>query len=273
MNSNRHIEIMGIVNLTDDSYFAESRCEDVAAVLRRVEQMVEEGVDIIDLGACSTRPGAEFVGADEEWKRLEPALTAIRDRYPDLRLSIDTCFSSVVERAYGLIGDFIVNDITAGEMDPEMLPVVGRFGLRYVAMHMRGNPQTMQSLTDYNHVTQDVKNYFEEFSVKADKNGIKDWILDPGFGFAKTIAQNYKLLSELSQLKSVRRADGTAAPVLVGISRKSMIYKLLGVTPDESLSASQALHMVALQNGTDVLRVHDVAAAKHVLKLYNALFV
>ena len=118
-----------------------------------------------------------------------------------------------------------------------------------------------------------MKNYFEEFSVKADKNGIKDWILDPGFGFAKTIAQNYKLLSELSQLKSVRRADGTAAPVLVGISRKSMIYKLLGVTPDESLSATQALHMVALQNGTDVLRVHDVAAAKHVLKLYNALFV
>ena len=273
MNRHRHIDIMGIVNLTDDSYFAESRCEDVAAVLRRVEQMVEEGVDIIDLGACSTRPGAEFVGADEEWKRLEPALTAIRDRYPDLRLSIDTCFSSVVERAYGLIGDFIVNDITAGEMDPEMLPVVGRFGLRYVAMHMRGNPQTMQSLTDYNDVTQDVKNYFEEFSVKADKNGIKDWILDPGFGFAKTIAQNYKLLSELSQLKSVRRADGTAAPVLVGISRKSMIYKLLGVTPDESLSATQALHMVALQNGTDVLRVHDVAAAKHVLKLYNALFV
>ena len=157
-------------------------------------------------------------------------------------------------------------------MDPEMLPVVGRLGLRYVAMHMRGNPQTMQSLTDYNDVTQEVKKYFEDFSLKAHKNGIKDWILDPGFGFAKTIAQNYKLLSELSQLKSVRRADGTLASILVGISRKSMIYRLLDITPDESLSATQALHMVALQNGTDILRVHDVAAAKQVVKLYKSLF-
>ena len=271
-HSHRHIDIMGIVNLTDDSYFAESRCGDVAAVLGRVEQMVEEGVDIVDLGACSTRPGAEFVGADEEWRRLEPALKVIRERYPDLRLSIDTCFSSVVERAYNQIGEFIVNDITAGEMDPEMLPVVGRLGLRYVAMHMRGNPQTMQSLTDYNDVTQEVKKYFEDFSLKAHKNGLKDWILDPGFGFAKTIAQNYKLLSELSQLKSVRRADGTLASILVGISRKSMMYKLLDITPDESLSATQALHMVALQNGIDILRVHDVAAAKQVVKLYKSLF-
>ena len=273
MNSHRHIEIMGIVNLTDDSYFAESRCEDVTAVLRRVEQMVEEGVDIVDLGACSTRPGAELVGADEEWRRLEPALVAIRQRFSDLRISIDTCFSSVVERTYTLIGEFIVNDIAAGEMDPEMLPVVGRLGLRYIAMHMRGNPQTMQSLTDYNDVTREVIGYFVEFSKKAEKYGVKDWILDPGFGFAKTIAQNYKLLSDLFKLKSVRRADGTCPPVLVGISRKSMIYKLLGITPDESLSATQALHMVALQNGTDMLRVHDVKAAKHVVKLYNALFV
>lgn len=264
---------MGIVNLTDDSYFAESRCEDVTAVLRRVEQMVEEGVDIVDLGACSTRPGAELVGADEEWRRLEPALVAIRQRFSDLRISIDTCFSSVVERTYTLIGEFIVNDIAAGEMDSEMLPVVGRLGLRYVAMHMRGNPRTMQSLTDYNDVTRDVVKYFEKFSHKAEKYGVKDWILDPGFGFAKTIAQNYKLLSDLSKLKSVRRADGTCPPVLVGISRKSMIYKLLGITPDESLSATQALHMVALQNGTDMLRVHDVAAAKQTVKLYNALFV
>ena len=271
MNKGRHIDIMGIVNLTDDSYFAESRCGDVAAVLRRVGKMVDEGVDIVDIGACSTRPGAEMVGADEEWRRLEPALRAIRQRFPDLRISIDTCFSSVVERVHALIGDFIVNDISAGEMDPEMLPVAGRLGLRYVAMHMRGNPQTMQMLTEYNDVTRDVIGYFNGFAEKAEKNGVKDWILDPGFCFAKTIEQNYKLLSELSALKTVVRADGTPPPVLVGISRKSMVYKPLGITPEEALPATQALHMVALQNGTDMLRVHDVGEAARTVRIYNRI--
>ena len=271
MNKGRHIDIMGIVNLTDDSYFAESRCGDVAAVLRRVGKMVDEGVDIVDLGACSTRPGSLPVGEEEEWRRLAPVLELLRTEFPDLPVSIDTYYASVVLRAYDLIGDFIVNDISAGEMDPEMLPVAGRLGLRYIAMHMRGNPQTMQMLTEYNDVTRDVIGYFNGFAEKAEKNGVKDWILDPGFGFAKTIEQNYKLLSELSALKTVVRADGTPPPVLVGISRKSMVYKPLGITPEEALPATQALHMVALQNGTDMLRVHDVGEAARTVRIYNQI--
>ena len=271
MNKDRHIDIMGIVNLTDDSYFAESRCGDVAAVLRRVGKMVDEGVDIVDLGACSTRPGSLPVGEEEEWRRLAPVLELLRTEFPDLPVSIDTYYASVVLRAYDLIGDFIVNDISAGEMDPEMLPVAGRLGLRYIAMHMRGNPQTMQMLTEYNDVTRDVIGYFNGFAEKAEKNGVKDWILDPGFGFAKTIEQNYKLLSELSVLKTVVRADGTPPPVLVGISRKSMVYKLLGITPEGALPATQALHMVALQNGTDMLRVHDVGEAARTIRIYNQI--
>ena len=271
MNKGRHIDIMGIVNLTDDSYFAESRCGDVAAVLRRVGKMVDEGVDIVDLGACSTRPGSLPVGEEEEWRRLAPVLELLRTEFPDLPVSIDTYYASVVLRAYDLIGDFIVNDISAGEMDPEMLPVAGRLGLRYIAMHMRGNPQTMQMLTEYNDVTRDVIGYFNGFAEKAEKNGVKDWILDPGFGFAKTIEQNYKLLSELSALKTVVRADGTPPPVLVGISRKSMVYKPLGITPEEALPATQALHMVALQNGTDMLRVHDVGEAARTIRIYKQI--
>lgn len=271
MNTDRKISIMGIVNLTDDSYFAESRCSDVEAALGRVACMVAEGADIIDIGACSTRPGSAPVGEDEEWRRLEPVLRALRKRFPDVQVSIDTYFSSVVRKAYDILGRFIVNDISAGEADPAMLSTVGELKLPYVAMHMRGNPRTMQSLTDYKDVVSEVLDYFRDFAEKADENGISDWILDPGFGFAKTIEQNYNLLAGLVALKSVIRSDGTPAPLLVGISRKSMVYKYLNITPEESLPATQALHMVALQNGTDILRVHDVAEAIHTIKLYKAL--
>jgi dihydropteroate synthase len=269
MRKGRHIDIMGIVNITDDSYFAESRCADVPAVMARVSRMMEEGADIIDIGACSTRPGSLPVGAEQEWRRLEPVLEAVKETFPHARLSIDTYWSSVVSRAYDLIGDFIVNDISAGAADEGMLPVTGALGLTYVAMHMRGTPENMQSLTDYADVTEDVVRYFCDFSVKAADNGIKDWILDPGFGFAKNIQQNYTLLNELNRLRQVSRADGLTPKILVGVSRKSMIYKLLGISPEDSLPATQVLHFAAMQNGADILRVHDVAEAVRTRDLYN----
>ena len=163
----RHIDIMGIVNLTDDSFFPGSRCSGVDAALSRIDAMLSEGADIIDLGACSSRPGSAPIGEEEEWLRLEPVLRALKASFPDIRLSIDTYWSSVVRRAYDLAGDFIVNDISAGEDDPQMLPTVGTLGLTYVAMHKRGNSITMSGMTDYENVAEDVKAYFDDFSIKA----------------------------------------------------------------------------------------------------------
>ena len=271
MDAERNIKIMGIVNLTDDSYFAESRCVSVEAALDRVAQMIREGVDIVDIGACSTRPGSSPVGEAEEWKRLEPVLLAIRDRFSDLTISVDTYWSSIVKNAYNLIGDFIVNDISAGEDDPEMLATVGDLGLTYVAMHKRGTPVEMQSLTDYNDVVAEVMEYFREFSEKAASAGITNWILDPGFGFSKTMEQNWELLRNLHSFKDIRDADGNTPPLLVGVSRKSMIYKLLNITPEESLPATQVAHLAALMAGADILRVHDVAAAVQTVRLYTNL--
>lgn len=271
MKTDRQIDIMGIVNLTDDSYFAESRCVDVQAALERVSRLVDEGADIIDLGACSTRPGALPVGEDEEWRRLEPVLKAIRESFPDVELSIDTYWSSVVRKAYDAVGDFIVNDISAGEDDPLMLPTVGGLGLRYIAMHKRGTPENMQELTDYGDVVRDVICYFEEFAARASECGIKDWILDPGFGFAKTVEQNYTLLRELRRFKESPLIGPQSPRILVGVSRKSMIYKYLNISPEESLAATQVLHLAALRNGADILRVHDVSEAKRTLALYRLL--
>lgn len=272
MKTDRHIDVMGIVNLTDDSYFAESRCQGVEAVLSRVDRMVSEGADIIDFGACSSRPGSVPVGAEEEWRRLAPVLSAVRNAFPDLRISIDTYWSSVVEKAYDLIGDFLVNDISAGEDDPLMLPTVGRLGLEYVAMHKRGTSLTMQSLAQYDDVVAEVIRYFEEFSSKVSGAGISRWIMDPGFGFAKTVEQNYALLSRLSTLREASSAWLLPpSHILVGVSRKSMIYKPLGISPDEALEATQAVHMAALINGADMLRVHDVKEARQTASLYEMM--
>jgi dihydropteroate synthase len=262
MNKDRNIQIMGIVNLTDDSYFSGSRCVSVQAALERIGTLVSEGADIIDIGACSTRPGSLPVGADEEWRRLEPVLTAVKDNFPDVMISIDTYWASVVERAYGLIGPFIVNDISAGEDDPQMLATVGRLGLQYIAMHKKGTPENMQSNTDYDDLVGEVIEYFDRFAERAASYGITDWVLDPGFGFSKTLEQNYEILRNLSRFNH---------KVLVGVSRKSMIYKYFGISPEESLPATQVLHLVALQNGADILRVHDVAEAVRTVELYRLL--
>jgi dihydropteroate synthase len=267
MNKNRQIDIMGIVNLTDDSYFSASRCASPSQAVALASRLVDEGASILDFGACSTRPGAEAVGAEEEWRRLRPALEAVRKEFPGVRISVDTYWSDVVRRAYDAIGDFVVNDISAGEDDPQMLPLVGRLGLTYVAMHKRGTPQTMQSMTDYEDVTAEVTDYFSDFAERAEQAGVRDWILDPGFGFAKTLEQNYQLMHDLSRFKALF----PSRKLLVGVSRKSMVYRLLGITPEESLPATQVLHLHALQNGADILRVHDVAQAVQTVSLYRML--
>ena len=256
---------MGIVNLTDDSYYAASRCGDLDQTLARVAALVGEGADVIDVGACSSRPGSMPIGAAEEWRRLRPVLKEVLAAFPDVRLSIDTCWSEVVQRTYDLIGKFMVNDISSGEDDPDMLSVVGKLDLKYVAMHKRGCPTIMQTLTDYKDVVGEIIQYFEYFAQKALQFEIKDWILDPGLGFAKTVGQNYEIVSRLDEFKTFSR------PVLVGASRKSMIYKYLQISPEESLAATQVVHLKALQMGADILRVHDVAEAKRTISMYRLL--
>lgn len=275
---------MGIVNLTDDSYYANSRCLDrddkemsISRALARATRLVEEGATIIDLGACSTRPGAESIGAKMEWERLEGPLREIWLTLPQVKVSVDTWWSEVVERCCDMLSGltnwedvrnrFIVNDISAGEDDADMLPLVGREGLSYIAMHKKGNSKTMQSLCHYENVTLEVVEYFKEFSRKAEKFGIRNWILDPGFGFAKDIAQNYQLLREAHIFKE----EFPNRELLVGVSRKSMIYRLFNTTPEDSLAQTQVLHMKALQNGADILRVHDVEEAARTVRLYSLL--
>ena len=251
---------MGIVNLNDDSFYAPSRADSSETALSRAARLLAEGADILDFGACSTRPGSKGIGADEEWRRLEPALKAVREAFPKAKISIDTYWSEVVRKAYDLIGPFLVNDISAGAMDPEMLSTAGALGLPYIAMHMRGTPATMASLTDYEgDIVAAVDAYFEAFSHKAEEAGIRDWILDPGFGFAKTRAQNWELLRRLGELPRFGR------PILVGISRKSM----LGCAPEDALEATQQAHRIALAQGATWLRVHDVAAARQTV--YSAM--
>lgn len=271
----RHIDIMGIVNVTGNSYFQPSRClsdagdADMERIIERTGRMLDEGATIIDIGACSTRPGSEPVGEEEEWRRLSPALDAIRSRFPDATISIDTYWSGVAEKAWRQIGDFIINDISAGENDPGMLETAGRLGLRYIAMHKRGTPKTMQGLCVYDDVTEDVLQYFMDFAVRAEKAGIREWIIDPGFGFAKSVDQNYRMMRELGKFSAP--VGGSEHKVLVGVSRKSMIYRLFGITPEESLPQTQVLHLAALQNGADILRVHDAAEAARTVELYRRL--
>lgn len=258
------ISLMAIINITDNSYYSASRFlanggADIDAVRRRVRQVLDEGADIIDFGACSTRPGSEAVGADEEWRRLEPVLRLMADEFPGVEVSVDTYWADVVRKAHKILPELIVNDISAGEDDPQMLPTVGELGLRYIAMHKRGNPGNMQSLCDYPEgVTQAVLQYFRDFAIKAEHYGIKDWILDPGFGFAKTVEQNWQMLRELGRFKELGR------PILVGISRKSMIYKPLGLGPEDVLPQTCEAHRQAIANGATILRVHDVAPARQV---------
>ena len=257
--------VMAIVNATPDSFFASSRTQSHDAVAVRVRQAIEEGAAIVDIGGYSSRPDAEDVSVEEEWSRVEMALKATRAVSSDIPVSIDTFRAEVVRRAVAQFGEVIVNDITAGEGDAEMLATVAEFGVPYIAMHMRGTPQTMQQQTRYDGVTATVVEELRERLRAIEESGIelKRVALDPGFGFAKTVEQNFELLAGMHELTALGQ------PLLVGVSRKSMIYKTLGVTPEESLSATQAVHWEALRQGATLLRVHDVKEAAQTIKLYE----
>lgn len=263
------IRIMGIVNVTADSFYPPSRFLDgrgtpeTDRIVRRVGEMLREGADIIDIGAVSTRPGASIPSEAEEWRRLEPCLRAVREAFPGLGISIDTFRSGIVRRAVESIGPFIVNDIFAGSADVQMLPLVGRLGLPYVAMHIQGTPETMHDSYVYEDVTAAVVRYFEDFSARAEDNGIKEWILDPGFGFSKNVDQSLALLHSLDAFKVFTR------PVLVGISRKRMTRPDGKSGPEEALRETERLQLEAIERGADILRVHDVAAAAKLKTIIN----
>ena len=269
--SSKEITVMGIINLTGDSYYSESRCLgadgsiDLAQVIKKIGDMFDEGAGIVDIGACSTRPGAVLPDEEEEWRRLASLMAVLKNEFPGRLFSVDTFRAEIVRKCFDAIGDFVVNDISAGEDDPQMLDTAGKLGLTYVAMHKRGVPADMQSRCSYSDVSEDVMEYFRDFAARAEKAGIKDWILDPGFGFAKNIEQNWQLLRELGKFSAFGRK------VLVGISRKSMIYRLMGITPEEALPQTQVLNLAALERGASILRVHDVAEAVRTVKAFRML--
>lgn len=256
--------VMGILNLTPDSFFDGSRISHAEKAAERATEMLKQGTDILDLGAQSSRPGAEIIGPDAEWKRLAPALRTIRAAHPEAVLSIDTFHASVAERSLDAGADMI-NDISAGDLDPEMHAVVARHRCPYVFMHMRGTPKTMQTLTEYDNVVGDIFMALDQRLRMLREKGLVDLIADPGFGFGKTMEQNWMLLRHL------RHFGQLGVPVLAGVSRKSMVYKLLDITPQESLPATSAAHMVALQQGAQLLRVHDVAEAVQVRRMFLQL--
>lgn len=259
-------QIMAIVNLTPDSFYAASRNISAEQVRLSVEQVINEGATIVDLGGYSSRPGAEDVSLDEEWERLQMGLEAVSRAERGVVVSIDTFRSEIVCRAYEEYGPFIVNDISAGELDSDMLKVVARLGLPYIAMHMRGNPRNMATLTEYHDgVVNGVYDYFVERTREMLDEGIsaKNIIIDPGFGFAKTTEQNMELMAGLDRLREL------GYPLLVGVSRKSMIYLPLGITSDEALPGSLALAWEALRGGDVILRVHDVRETRQVVDLYK----
>lgn len=254
--------VMGIVNVTPDSFFAESRVP-ADSVTARVSEMMAQGADIIDLGGYSSRPGADTVTAEEELARLVPAIAAIRERFPDIPVSVDT-FRADVARECIAQGADIINDIGGGDLDPEMFGTIADLRVPYILMHMRGTPATMQSLTDYDDVVADV---LRDLAFKTDRLhqlGVNDVIIDPGFGFAKTVDQNYRLLAALGMFREI------GCPVLAGVSRKTMIWKELGIRPDEALNGTTAINMIALMNGADILRVHDVRECAETVRLFCA---
>ena len=277
--------VMAILNVTPDSFFAGSRMPDAPHVERRVREAVAEGASIIDVGGYSSRPGADEVSPGEEWRRVKLGVGAVRRLAPGMAVSVDTFRSEVAARAIERFGPLIINDISAGELDPAMPAVAAKYGVPYIAMHMKGDPKTMQSLTDYKRdITAEVVAYFEARVAALLAAGIarEHLVLDPGFGFAKTTEQNYELLAGLHRLCAL------GYPVLAGLSRKSMIYrvlgvtpaqslarksmiyKVLGVTPAESLAGTVALGWECLRQGAKILRVHDVREAVDTVRIFNA---
>ena len=257
--------VMGIINVTPDSFFGGSRFNSVDEIIMETEKMLNDGADIIDIGGQSTRPGSELIPADEEIKRVVPSINAIANKFPRAFISIDTFYSKVAVAAVDA-GATIINDISAGSMDNKMIETVAALKVPYVLMHMKGTPQTMQQNASYENETREVLDFFIAKTDELKNAGIVDIIIDPGFGFAKTIGQNFELLKNLSVFKMLDKA------IMLGISRKSTIYKTLGVSADEALNGTSVLNTIGLMNGASILRVHDVKEATEAIKLFSAIY-
>ncbi len=256
--------IMGILNLTEDSFYAGSRHRTLEAIKEKAAQMLSEGADIIDLGAQSTRPGSTRFTAEQELEKLLPAIDCLLKDFPSVIISIDTYLSKVAGECIAA-GASVINDISGGAMDPQMIPAVGKLHVPYVCMHMKGVPETMQNQAQYENVTKEVLDYFIAKIDECKRAGINDVIIDPGFGFGKNISQNLKLLKDLSVFHILEK------PLMVGVSRKSTIYRTLKISAEEALNGTTVLHTIALQNGASILRVHDVKEAKEVVTLMGAM--
>ena len=257
-------KVMGILNLTPDSFYDGGKFTDQKTILKQTEKMLKEGASFIDVGAYSSRPGADHVSEEEELNRILPVLELLLLKFPEIILSIDTFRSKIAKNCLEL-GAAMINDISAGRLDAKMLPTIAHFKVPYIMMHMQGDPQTMQQRTDYNNLVVDIIKYFSERIAVAKAMGIVDLIIDPGFGFAKTLNQNYELLAKLELFKNLNH------PLLAGLSRKSMIYKTLQTDAENALNGTTALNMVALMNGANILRVHDVKEANECIKLSEHL--
>lgn len=254
--------VMGIINVTPDSFYTESRQNTIDGALKQAEKMILEGATILDIGGQSTRPGSTLLTPEQELERVLPVVTSIRKQWPNAFISIDSFYSKVAIAALDTGAD-MVNDVSGGEMDADMISAVAKKGATYICMHMKGTPQNMQQNPVYEDVLKEVLDFFIAKTAECKKAGLKDIIIDPGFGFGKTIAHNFHLLKHLATLKMLGRL------ILVGLSRKSTIYKTLGVTAAEALNGTTALNMLALQNGAFILRVHDVKEAVEVIKLFG----
>lgn len=255
-------KVMGIINLTPDSFYAGSRMSGIDAALQQAEKMLTEGADFLDLGAYSSRPGADDISVQEETDRLLPVVEAIVSQYPDAVLSVDTFRAHVAEAAIKA-GGHIINDISGGQLDADMFATVARLQVPYILMHMKGNPKTMQQLAGYDDVFAEVYDYFADKYYQLKQLGVHDVIIDPGFGFAKKPEHSYALMSRLQDLNMLQ------LPILVGISRKKMIYGALGINASEALNGTTALNTIALTKGADILRVHDVKEAVEAAKIWE----
>lgn len=257
--------VMGIINCTPDSFYAGSRFTVTDEVLRQAEKMLGDGADIIDIGGQSSRPGSQPVDAEEELKRVVPAIRAVIKKFPEAIISIDTWFAKVAAEAVAA-GASMVNDISAGTMDQALIPAVASMNVPYILMHMQGTPQFMQLNPQYENVTREVLDFFVGRLQQLKTAGIQDVILDPGFGFGKTISQNFELLKNLSVFKMLEK------PILIGVSRKSMVYQSLAVTADDALNGTTVLNTLGLMNGASLLRVHDVKEAKQAITLLETVY-
>lgn len=256
--------VMGIINSTPDSFFEGSRFDGVDEIVNQAGKMLHDGADIIDIGGQSTRPGSQLISAKEEIERVVPAIRAMAKKFPEAFISIDTFYSEVAAAAINA-GACIVNDISAGSMDNKIIATVAALKIPYILMHMKGTPQTMQQNAVYENVTREVLDFFITKTHELKKAGIIDLIIDPGFGFAKNIDDNFELLKNLSVFKMLDR------PILMGISRKSTIYKTLGINADDALNGTTVLNTIGLINGASILRVHDVKEAKEAVTLFSTM--